>query len=375
MNQEELDQATWWVLQRIKEKQLEKPDSNNITYDLDYMDDEPAILASDLQEATLSELRNIGAISFYQLEYEGVLVVGTKDYSVNILQPKFDQLYKDLELKFTNKIELPDPSSFSDELKSRIVKVITVIKQKHELDLVASGANTIRKLKIPEQDFLASGVSRDELDKILMMLSKKLMFTPYLKDKEGIGIGFAPAVPAQTAINVMSQYANKLEPKLIKTDSKIAKNTKVFPHKLVAGTKWEHIIIQFLDDQNVRIIVGKNTLEASFIDMGFEDGRTGKPNKQWALLLILARHQGEINATDTEVNSKIKKTKELLVKQLKSYFPLDYDPFWPYEPYLPYKEKSSYQIKLQLIPANSKPVIVEEEQDEISREVREMFEM
>ena len=113
--------------------------------------------------------------------------------------------------------------------------------------------------------------------------------------------------------------------------------------------------------------------------MGFEDTKSRKPNKQWEFLRRLAENNGEIswekypsgnkadiykteqdfgyesdeNDSPSSQNKgfsiikapdKTKKTKQLLSQSLKAVFPIDGDPFFPYE------EVKAYKIKIKLIP-------------------------
>jgi hypothetical protein len=150
----------------------------------------------------------------------------------------------------------------------------------------------------------------------------------------------------------------------------ILKNTKgkSFPFNLPRGTKWEHFTIQFLDKEKVRITVKGRECETNFTDMGFDDRRNGKPNQQWALLLILARRGGELAWKDSEAKKKYKKTVQLLADGLSAYFTqIDKDPFWPYEDIDPSeKPYRSYKIKLKLIPPTNTDGIPEpEDKDEL----------
>lgn len=128
-----------------------------------------------------------------------------------------------------------------------------------------------------------------------------------------------------------------------------------------AGTMWENFIIKFIDDQKVLIeVVGKKE-EADYKKMGFEDNRQSKPDSQWVLLKLLSSHNGELSWNNNEAEEKIKKIKERLSKQLKNYFSIDYDPFYPY------KNTKSYKIKITLIP------LEKEIEENISNETQDYF--
>lgn len=145
--------------------------------------------------------------------------------------------------------------------------------------------------------------------------------------------------------------------------------------KLPADAKWEDITIRFVDGHNVDIKCKDKTSRSDYKEMGFEDSKSRRPNKQWEMLQRLAENHGEISwekfsagksstirkteqdfgyeVDDDEPQNKgfsiikapdkLKKTKQLLAQTLKAYFQIDEDPFWPYE------EVKSYKIKIKLI--------------------------
>ncbi|KJJ85541.1 hypothetical protein OMAG_000586 [Candidatus Omnitrophus magneticus] len=147
--------------------------------------------------------------------------------------------------------------------------------------------------------------------------------------------------------------------------------------KLPANAKWEDITIKFIDGHNVDIKLKNKTIRSDYKEMGFEDSKSRRPNKQWEMLQRLAENHGEISwekfasgksadirKTDQDFGyefdedsstpqnkgfsiikapDKLKKTKQLLAQTLKAFFHIDEDPFWPYE------EVKSYKIKIKLI--------------------------
>jgi hypothetical protein len=119
-----------------------------------------------------------------------------------------------------------------------------------------------------------------------------------------------------------------------------------FEDVLPAGTPWQSISLQFLNDENVIIRAGQFERKVSYADMGFADnrGKAPRPNEQWKFLLVLAKLQGEISFKNKEeIDPRYKKQKELLSKTLKGYFRIDYDPFHAYG------YKNSYRIKMKLM--------------------------
>lgn len=124
-----------------------------------------------------------------------------------------------------------------------------------------------------------------------------------------------------------------------------------FPYKLPAGTVWENITFQFLDNENAFIQIKQHKHYTDYKEMGLVGrGKNPKPSELWAFLKVLAFENGEITINSPEVKTKYKKQKELLSKFLQSYFVINLDPFFPYEPYPPYKHEKSYKIRMKLIP-------------------------
>jgi hypothetical protein len=118
-----------------------------------------------------------------------------------------------------------------------------------------------------------------------------------------------------------------------------------FADVLPAGTPWQHIWLQFIDDETVMIHAGHFMRQASYADMGFADarGKGTKPNAQWRFLLLLAKKGGEISPKDSEADGRFKKQKQLLSEKLQEYFRMDADPFYPYN------QTKVYRIKLKLM--------------------------
>jgi len=138
-----------------------------------------------------------------------------------------------------------------------------------------------------------------------------------------------------------------------------------FPHKLPAGTRWEDIIIKFLDDENIFIQVKQFKHSTSYNEIGLiGKGNNPNPSQQWTFLKVLAQVNGELTIKDLESRDKYKKQKESLTKALQDYFSIDYDPFYPYHS-SPEKQGNSYKIKITLIPPpdDKKQSVIEEDED------------
>lgn len=131
------------------------------------------------------------------------------------------------------------------------------------------------------------------------------------------------------------------------------KNKRIQLRKFPADTKWDEIIIQFLNDHEVIVKVKNETHQTTYEAMGFQDEKKKLPNKQWEFLRLLAFKSGEISWENNrdlslqQINS-IKKQKQLLTEALKAYFQI-YDD----EPFYDYKKEKAYKIKLNLIPESN----------------------
>jgi hypothetical protein len=144
-------------------------------------------------------------------------------------------------------------------------------------------------------------------------------------------------------------------------------NSKKFPHKLPAGTKWEDFIIKFIDAETVLIKVKQFEHNSNFREMGFIGrGKNPTTSEAWKFLKVLAERGGELTIKDHQAKDRYKKQKELLASSLKEYFSIDYDPFYPYRSSLE-KNGDSYKIKITLIPlaGGNKDEIIEDVNDDL----------
>jgi len=165
----------------------------------------------------------------------------------------------------------------------------------------------------------------------------------------------------------------------VKTIIKTSKEKTITPVPLHSGAKWEDITIEFADGHNLNIKCKGKTIRRDYKEMGFEDSKSRKPNKQWEFLNQLANSQGEIaweksssrktvstkrteqdfgyeydeDDSTTSQNKgfsiikapdKIKKIKQLLSQSLKTAFQIQSDPFFPY------RKAKAYKIRIKLVP-------------------------
>jgi hypothetical protein len=122
------------------------------------------------------------------------------------------------------------------------------------------------------------------------------------------------------------------------------KNKRILLKQFPVDTKWEDIIIQFLNGQEVIIKVKDLTSQTTYEELGFQDEKRKLPNKQWEFLKNLSETGGEISWKSSKATAKGKKQKQLLAETLKTYFQIDDDPFYVY------RQEKSYKIRINLIP-------------------------
>lgn len=98
-----------------------------------------------------------------------------------------------------------------------------------------------------------------------------------------------------------------------------------------AGVTWEEVRIRFLDGESVSIRVRDETRSVNYTQMGMNDGRDSKPNRQWKLLRAFADGGGRLDWKSPDADPKNQKRRELLATVLMAYFGLNEDPI-VYEP-------------------------------------------
>jgi hypothetical protein len=203
--------------------------------------------------------------------------------------------------------------------------------------------------------------ARIEIDRSKIQEIKKFLTTKKTKEEEKISTGEMPSKEKESfPVKISGEVKVKIDD-LEKEDKSKVK----FPYELPAGTEWEEVSIKFLDNENITIKVRQFEHKTDFKEMEFTGkGKNPNPSEAWKFLRVLAENSGEISAKDYEkYEYKYKKQKEILAKKLKSYFSIDYDPFYRYHS-SPEKKGNSYKIKITLTP----PPPTENENDSFSEE-------
>jgi len=108
------------------------------------------------------------------------------------------------------------------------------------------------------------------------------------------------------------------------------------------GIKWENVSITFISNESVEIRAGLPLGVMNFIELGFKDRRTDKPDYKWEILKVLARNSGLISWKEKSASSKWKPHIKILRKRLRALFKIDDDPFFPY------RRSAGYQTKFSI---------------------------
>lgn len=111
--------------------------------------------------------------------------------------------------------------------------------------------------------------------------------------------------------------------------------------------RWEQVEITFTSEERVRIKIGEHIETRNYNDFGFEDGRTGKPNRAWSAFRILAEQNGIVR--DAFAGNKwpsIEKRMQELRRILRETFNAEGDP-------LPFVKGIGYRARFKICRALS----------------------
>ncbi|MEQ1504300.1 MAG: hypothetical protein ABMB14_18815 [Myxococcota bacterium] len=97
------------------------------------------------------------------------------------------------------------------------------------------------------------------------------------------------------------------------------KKSAVKPFPLPVGATWEGLAIEVLDNEHVRIRYGEREETRSYIEFGFQDGRSTsthpKPSELWTYFLGFAREDGRITWATKGASPKLRdRVRELRTK-------------------------------------------------------------
>jgi hypothetical protein len=106
---------------------------------------------------------------------------------------------------------------------------------------------------------------------------------------------------------------------------------------------WDAIEIRFLSDERVQIRNGATTETRNYTELGFEDGRNGKPNRAWEAFRVLATERGIIRDAGKTGRTwpKVEKRMQEIRKVLRKHFHISADP-------VPFVEGTGYQALFKI---------------------------
>jgi hypothetical protein len=114
------------------------------------------------------------------------------------------------------------------------------------------------------------------------------------------------------------------------------------PGGMEAAT-WDAIEISFTSEERVQIRNGATTETRNYTDFGFEDSRSGKPNRAWEALRVLAAEGGTIrdSAKISQTWPNIEKRIQEVRKVLRKNFGISADP-------IPFVAGIGYQARFKI---------------------------
>ena len=114
------------------------------------------------------------------------------------------------------------------------------------------------------------------------------------------------------------------------------------PSGAVAAT-WDAIEISFLSDERVQIRTGAKSETRNYAEFGFADGRSGKANRAWEILRMLAEQGGTIRdaAKAGRTWPKVEKRMQEIRKVLRIHFGISADP-------IPFIKDTGYQARFKI---------------------------
>jgi len=153
--------------------------------------------------------------------------------------------------------------------------------------------------------------------------------------------------------DIVIQIETRFEARLLHWMAEAIEQVARSSKNLCSSTKlqvanWEEIEIDFTSEERVQIRIGKQLETCNYGELGFEDRRSGKPNRAWLLLRVLAAQGGTIReAVRTgEDWPKVEKRIQEIRKSLRNYFRLLDDP-------LPFVEGTGYRTRFAIRVARS----------------------
>ena len=92
------------------------------------------------------------------------------------------------------------------------------------------------------------------------------------------------------------------------------------------GSRWSDVELRFSDTEKISVTIRDQRQVLTYSQLGLVDSRSGKPSKQWELLLKFAREHGMMTWLSPDACRKNRKQRELLSKSLQQFFDIDGEP-------------------------------------------------
>lgn len=174
-------------------------------------------------------------------------------------------------------------------------------------------------------------------DVVLLVPSRKPDPQVWPRDSRGI-IAFAGDVDVSSGGLVLH-----LEDLAAAKPSKRKISVRRFPTP--AGVGWAKVVIRILDGDRAELMAARKKETRSFAEMGMRDSRksSDEPNAAWAMLLVLARHGGELSWGDQGASNNARAHMKLLRTHLRELFGIEDDPIDDY------KSKRRWKTKFTLV--------------------------
>ena len=206
--------------------------------------------------------------------------------------------------------------------------------------------------------FLAVGAARPDADRVLGNVervkecSSPLILVPWDSPLRSV---FGIAAKALSLARLLTFEDGSLcidRPEIEKAIGKEpAKRTQdVVPFPTPDGLTWQRLLIEFQNDEVVKIEAGSVVDHKTFADMGFADRRkkSEEPDKLWVVFRVLAKEEGRIRwGDDSEIppaqRENLKTNVSDIRKRLRAYFPTI-----PGDPFKPYRKVKAYETKFVL---------------------------
>jgi hypothetical protein len=94
--------------------------------------------------------------------------------------------------------------------------------------------------------------------------------------------------------------------------------------------QWEDIEMSFLSEERLQITCAGKMETRNYAEMGFQDGRNGKPKSAWTVFLALAASKGTLRDVKGRMDrSKVEKRIEEIRRILQRHFGISADPLPP----------------------------------------------